>query len=195
MIEGEFYNDSEKIFVFESDLRKRINPAAMWPDLSTPDAVEYTNAGFYPVEYADLQEFQTHDKTATYLENGRAVVPAVDIPLSEAIPQALGRIDNMRSQKETAGINIEIDGVSYLFSTSQNSQIKVGNVKNLQDGKIREWLMADGKILLLTQEQIDSVFAAMQAHIEAVFAWQAEKNKAIFAAQTTEEVRTIMVGI
>ena len=179
-------------FILERELRKRIDPAALWPGIPTQDNPQYKEAGFYPVVYAELAEYQMHDQEKAFRDGDTIRVPAVDIPIAEAKKQALGEIDALRTQKETSGMTLNLNGNLKKFSTSINSQIKVGNIKSTGDAKTRDWIMADGTVETLTKSQVESVFSAMQGHIETVFALQSHHCKEIAGAETVAEVRNII---
>ena len=187
------YSDGTEI-ISERELRRRIAPGTMWPDIPTPEKTLYAEAGFFPVMYAELAEYQKHDPEKAFQDGDTVRIPAVDIPIDEAKAYALGEIDGLRTQKETAGISMDLNGNPRKFSTSINSQIKVGNVKSTGDTKTREWIMANGMVEMLTKAQIAEVFDAMQAHIENVFGIQAQYNREIAAAQTVTEVRNIIAN-
>lgn len=91
-------------FISESALRKRIGGCFCGTDDS-----RYAEAGFYPVEYAPAAEFQTHDKAAAYLENGKVIIPVSDMPLEQIIPQARERINEIRKSREFTYIMVTLE--------------------------------------------------------------------------------------
>jgi hypothetical protein len=184
----EFSNGTE--YISERELRKRIG--GCFAGSSSPNDERYREAGFYPVQYENLLDFQKHDTASAYLYNDTIViVPAVDMPLTDVKEQAIERIDSMRTVREVSGTVITYSGADYNISTSQNAQIKIQGMITLPESMIINWVTAAGTIQLDHAARLQ-FYTAVMTHIQDCFNIQSQYDTAARAAESVSALRTII---
>lgn len=115
----------------------------------------------------------------------------------EAQPLPLEAIKNfMRAEaagtrwtKQTAGVEVEVNGTTYKFATDDNArstfhQYVTSGVSSLN------WKVDQQTWIVLTAVDIQAIFTAILGVIQAAFDWETAKNDAITAA-TLETIETI----
>jgi len=189
------FGNTEEI-ITEKELRKRTGPKRIWARNTPPDHPLYSKAGFYPVEYAIPDEYQKHNTGNGHIADGILFIPAEDIPITEAMGQAVKEADHLREQKEERGVTVEIGGVIKTFSASANAKALYEAAKNKKDGIARRWITMTGEPVTLTPEQLETVHNAVGAAMDDLYSKkQAEAYDQIVSAATVAELRERMKEI
>jgi hypothetical protein len=113
----------------------------------------------------------------------------VQLPL-EGIKNTLrNSVANVRWQKQTTFIDVEINGTTYTFSTDDASrsmfhQYVTSGITQLN------WKIDQDHWIILTDTDIQTIFTAITQHIQSCFDWEVMKNTEISNA-TLENIESI----
>ena len=185
----DFSNLSE--YIQEHELRNRIG--GCFSGNSSPADPRYADAGFFPVEYAELSAYQKHDKTQATLSGGKVVIPAVDLPLAEAKAEAVNRLIMKLAEKREAGAEVVINGKARKMLLNDGALALYEGVKTKKDGKSRRWILQDGYPLMIADADFAGVASQIADALDVIYADYAEKYDAVMASATVAELRAIVL--
>ena len=174
--------------ISEAGLKRRIG--GIFSDSPEANLPRYAEHGFYPVEYDTALSFQTHDMTSAYIENGKVIITASDLPLEQILPQAREMINEIRKGREFTYILVNLGNKTIPFSMSETSQYNLAEAVN--ETEDIEWIMADGTVEKLTNDDLNTVRSAVKNRKKDLFSLQTGYSKQLDSCTTADEVRTLL---
>lgn len=168
-----------------------------------PSDSELTEAGWYPVEYADLIQYQEYGDPA--LESGVIKYPAQDWAaerLAEAKTAHRQTLAAARYAAETGGMlwTQPSTRTDYGIATDDRSQSKIGGAFSLAKDDplytVPYWKCADlaGEVVFipLTNADILDLGAMLGAFVAALFGAEEAKNAAVTSAADYAALRAVL---
>lgn len=112
------------------------------------------------------------------------------------LPYALGRvkqqIEAKRYQKETEGIDIDINGATYRFPTDREQRNRL-TIQSISNEPVL-WKIA-GAWVELSAEQLADVVRQINMHVQKWFAWEKAGVDIIESCTTIEDLKRIYVDV
>lgn len=112
------------------------------------------------------------------------------------LPYAVGKIksivENIRYQRENAGVDVSINNITYLFPTSreQRGQLAIQSVY----GQPVSWKIA-GLWVNMTHEQLVSTLTQINQHVQECFDWEKNNIQLLESCTTIEQLRAVYKSI
>lgn len=140
--------------------------------------IEYLNGPFWT--------FENNQATGTYVVE--------DQPIEYVKNTLIGRVATNRYNKESAGCNTEIQGVSVTVDTSREGRaIFVQAYTLMADDGTLNWKFPEGWFVL-SKPELGQVVGAGATYVQSCFNWEESKTVEINNCTTLEELNNIDVG-
>jgi hypothetical protein len=166
-------NDEELPVIINDELK--ILSTQGTPDPAHNPKIEFLHGPFW--------QFTDRDAISSY-QVVQKPVEAVRNELKNVIAQE-------RWIKQNATLDIDIDGTTYQFDTSEKTRTALQ--QSLVLNTSLNWKLNNGEWVNLTVENITTILSTIATHIQSCFDWEFAKNTELYVCSTLEEMDALEI--
>jgi hypothetical protein len=169
----ELKNDNNLPVIINNDLK--ILPTQGTPNPNHNPKIEFLHGPFW--------NFTNNVATSSY--------QVVQKPVEAVRNELKNVIANERWLKQNVTLDVDIDGTTYQFDTSEKTRTSLQ--QSLVLNAPLNWKLNNGKWVNLTVENITTILSTIATHIQSCFDWEFTKNTELYVCSTLEELDALEI--